>query len=199
MQKYHVKLTFTEPILGTVPKDPEVYKNYIASQAALTDEALAGELATVERIEEKGWTGFHKVDGQPILYDYVLKGFLKDACSMLKRDSSSRSAKMTAFKKIIDGLVFIEPRQIRLDCNGGQMGVKERPLRAQTAQGERVTLARSDTCPAGTTMEFDVILLGSVDEKTLVEWLDYGRFRGLGQWRSASWGRFGYEIQEVVA
>lgn len=198
MEKYHVKLTFTEPILGTVPKDPEVYKTYIAGQAALTDEALAEELATVEKVEEKGWTGFHKLDGKPVLYDYVIKGFFKDACSMLKRASDTRSNKMTAFKKIIDGMVFIEPRQIPLNINGGKLGVLERPLRAQTAQGERVTLARSDTCPAGTTMEFDIIVLGGVDEKVLREWLDYGRFRGLGQWRNGSFGRFACEVEEVV-
>jgi hypothetical protein len=198
MQKYHVKLIFTEPILGTVPKDPEVYKTYIAGQSALTDEAVAEELATVEKIEEKGWTGFHKLDGQPVLYDYAIKGFLKDACSMLKRDGETRSAKLTAFKKIIDGMVFIEPRQIPLNVNGSGMGTLERPLRAQTAQGERVTLARSDTCPAGTTMEFDVIVLGGVSEKLLQEWFSYGKWRGLGQWRSASYGRFEHTITEVI-
>ena len=199
MKKYHIKLTFTEPILGTVPKDPEVYKTYIAGQAALTDESVAEELATVEKVEEKGWTGFHKLAGQPILYDYAIKGFFKDACSMLKRDSETKSARLTAFRKIIDGMIFVEPRQIPLNVNGAGMGVLERPLRGQTAQGERVTLARSDTCPAGTTMEFDVIILGGTSDKLLKEWLDYGKYRGLGQWRNASYGRFTYEMAEVIA
>lgn len=198
MAIYKVKLTFTQPILGTIPKDPEIYAGYIASKAALTDEALAEELASVEKVEEKGWTGFHKVNGQPVIYDYVLKGFFKDACGMLRRVPGTRSEKLTAHKKIIDGLVFVEPRQIPLNYNGKGLGVLERPLRAQTAQGERVTLARSDTCPIGTTMEFTVEILGGLDEKTLREWLDYGRKRGLGQWRNGGYGSFTYEMEEVA-
>lgn len=198
MAIYKVKLTFTQPILGTIPKDPEIYAGYIASKAALTDEALAEELASVEKVEEKGWTGFHKVNGQPVIYDYVLKGFFKDACGMLRRVPGTRSEKLTAHKKIIDGLVFVEPRQIPLNYNGKGLGVLERPLRAQTAQGERVTLARSDTCPIGTTMEFTVEILGGLDEKTLREWLDYGRKRGLGQWRNGGYGSFTYEMEAIA-
>jgi hypothetical protein len=194
MEKYQVVLKFTQPILGTIPKDPDIYEAYIASKAALNDTELAEELATVEKIEEKGWTGFHTLDGAPILYDYVIKGFFKDACGMLRRVKGTQSIKPKAYKKIIDGLVFIEPRQIPLNLNGGEMGINERPLRAQTAQGERVSLARSDTCPVGTTIEFTVVVMGGVSEELLREWLDYGAYRGLGQWRNGGWGTFEYEI-----
>ena len=195
MDQYRVKITFTEPLLGTVPKNKEIYAEYIASKAALEDEDLAEELASVPHVENKGWTGFHEVDGQPILYDYVIKGFFKDACGMLRRVGDSGSKKLTAYKKVIDGLVFIEPRQIPLVLPDGQaMGVLERPLRAQTAQGERVTLARSDCCPPGTGIEFRVAILGNVPESTIKEWLEYGALRGLGQWRNAGYGRFSYEM-----
>lgn len=197
MDKYQITLTFTEPILGTVPKDKEIYKGYIAQRAALTDEQLAEELATVEAVEEKGWTGFHTLDGKPVLYDYVVKGFLKDACGMLRRVKDTRSSKVKAYKKVIDGLIFVEPRRIPLDLNGQEMGVLERPLRGQTAQGERVALARSDTCPAGTTLAFTLAVLGQVPEALLREWLDYGALRGMGQWRNASWGRFTYEMAKL--
>ena len=99
MDQYDVKLTFTEPLLGTVPKDPEVYASHILTKAALTDEQIAEELETVEHVEEKGWTGFHcNEDGQPILYDYVIKGFFKDACGMMRRNKGTKSAKLTAYK-----------------------------------------------------------------------------------------------------
>jgi len=190
-----IKLTFTEPLLGTVTKDPEVYAAYIASKAALTDEQLAEELATVENIEEKGWTGFHMLDGKPILYDYVIKGFFKDACGMLRRVKGSESSKLRAYKKEIDGLVFPTPRQIPLIlADGAELGILERPLRAQTAQGERIALARSDTCPPGTTITFTLdVLGGGIDGKLLTEWFDYGAKRGLGQWRNAGYGRFEWE------
>lgn len=196
MDKYNVKLTFIQDILGTITKDPLVYEKYIASKAALTDEELAAELETVEKVEEKGWTGFHTLDGNPILLGYVIKGFFKDACGMLRRAKGTRSSKITAHKKIVDGLIFIEPWQIAISLNGGEMGVNERPLRASTAQGDRVALARSDTCPVGSSVEFTVIVIGQITQDVLEEWLDYGKFRGLGQWRNAGWGSFEYEIEK---
>jgi len=198
MDTYKIKLTFTEEILGTITKDPEIYAQYIAGKAALTDDALAEELASVEKTEERGWTGFHKLpDGTPILYDYVIKGFFKDACSMLRRASGTGSSKLTSFKKVIDGMIFVAPRQIPLNINGGAMGVNERPLRAETAQGPRIALARSDTCPAGTTLEFTVTVLGELPKSTLLEWLEYGALRGLGQWRNAGYGTFAYEVEKA--
>jgi hypothetical protein len=197
MKNYKVTLTFVEDLLGTIPKDQEVYKNYIASLAALEDAELAQELETVGKKEEKGWTGFHTLDGKPIIYDYSIKGYFKESCSMLRRCPDTLSAKFTAFKKIIDGLVFVSPRRIPLQLSG-PLGVLERPLRCSTPQGERVALARSDTAPAGTKMEFNVQVLDpKVNLKVLREWLDYGSLHGLGQWRNGGFGKFTYKIKEV--
>lgn len=197
--KYRVILTFTECILGATPKDPNVYEEYIASRAALDDEELAQELASVGKMEEKGWTGFHRVDDQPVLYNYVIKGFFKDACGMLRRIRGSSSAKVRAYKKEIDGLVFVEPRQIPLVLPpGGEIDVLERPLRASGPRGERVALARSDTCPPGTTLTFTVTVLGgTIDQDLLEDWLEYGHLRGLGQWRNAGYGAFEYDLQAM--
>ena len=195
MDKYKMRLEFTEPMLGATPKDPDVYAAHIATRAALDDEALAEELASVENMEEKGWTGFHTVDGQPILYDYVIKGFCKDVCGMLRRVTGTKSSKVTAYRKIIDGLVFAKPRQIVIHLPDGQeLGTLERPLRAQTAKGERVALARSDTAPAGSWIEFNLLVMGAVPKTLLKEWFDYGALRGLGQWRNAGYGTFTYEM-----
>lgn len=194
---YHVTLSFIEPLLGTVPKNPEVYAAYIAGKAALTEEQLAEELAGVQSVEEQGWTGFMTDEsGRPYLLDYVVKGFFKDACSMLRRVPGSQSSKLSAYKKVIDGLVFVEPRKIYIDL-AGDLTVVERPLRAQTAQGERVALARSDAAPAGSMIEFDVRVLGSsVSTALLEEWLAYGRRRGLGQWRNSGAGAFEAQVEE---
>jgi len=199
MDRYEGKLTFTHEVLGTVPKNKEVYAAHIATKAALTDEEVADELATVEHVEEKGWTGFHTDSGGPFLLQYMVKGFFKDACGMLRRVKGTRSAGMRAYKKIIDGLVFVSPDRLRLRLPpDGEMGVCERPLRAQTAQGERIALARSDTCPPGTTLEFDLAVMGQVDEELLREWLDYGEFRGLACWRNSGKGRFVYTMEKVA-
>ncbi len=200
MLQRKVELEFTSPLLGATPKSPEVYAAYVADKAALTDEVLAEELDTVVRAEEKGWTGFHCLNGQHILYNYVIKGFFKDACGMLRRVKGSASSKIRAYKKEIDGLVFIEPRQMRLvlpDGVGPELKVLERPLRGSTPQGDRVALARSDMCPKGTRLAFELTVLGGkIDEAVLQDWLEYGQFRGLGQWRNGGYGRFVYEVMQ---
>jgi hypothetical protein len=107
--------------------------------------------------------------------------------------SGSHSSAVTAYKKKIDGLVFVTPREIPLQVVG-EIAFLERSLRAQTAQGERVSLARSEMIAAGSSIEFDVELLDVFGEKHLREWLDYGAKRGLGQWRNSGMGRFTYTL-----
>lgn len=197
--KYHVKLTFVEPLLGTVPKDPKVFETYIAGLSPNVEETLGEELETVPKAseEEKRWTGFHTTeDGKPFLYDYAIKGFFKDCCSMLSRATGTESGELKAFKKVIDGLVFVRPRKIPIVL-AGELFRLERPLRAQTAQGERVALSRSDAAPIGSSIEFDVNILGGVSEVLLSEWLDYGANRGIGQWRNGGYGSFEYELVKL--
>jgi len=196
MQIYHVSETFIEPMLGTVPKDPEVYKNWILSRAPKAEEA-DDELETVVD-EDKGWTGFHRLNGDHVLYDYMIKGFFKEACGALRRVKGTKSSEIKAYKKMINDLLFVYPRLTPLVLPPGQdLMVLERPLRASGPQGERVALARSDACPAGTTMEYELRILGGIDEKLLGEWLDYGAFKGRGQWRSGGYGRFEYELKKA--
>jgi hypothetical protein len=197
MEKYHIELTFTEPLLGTAPLNKELYDTYIATKAPEGIDST-GEVDSIEEMTEKGTTGFHRLDdGSPILYDYMVKGFLKDACGMLARTPESGSSKIRAYKKIIDGLVFVTPRQIPIILNGFEIGILERPLRAQTAQGERIALARSEMIREGASIAFDLLVLGQVTESLLREWLEYGALRGLGQWRNASYGRFTYELSKA--
>ncbi|MFH1184437.1 MAG: hypothetical protein V1755_05280 [Chloroflexota bacterium] len=197
MKQYEVVLTLTEPLLGTVTLNKDLYRDYIASKAP-EPEAADAELETIAELTEKGTTGFHRLEGIPAIYDYAVKGFFKDACSMLRRSSDGRSGKVAAYKKIVDGMIFVKPRLIPINVVG-QIGILERPLRAQTAQGERVALSRSETVPAGSTLTFRLHLLDGVSIELIREWLDYGALRGLGQWRNAGWGTFVHTLTEVDA
>ena len=191
---YNVTLTFTEPLLGTAPLDKEIYSTYIAEKRVENGSAFpTDELDTIQ--EDKGKTGFHRVNGQPILYDYMIKGFFKDTCGMLSRVEGTQSNKLKAYKKIIDGLVFIHPRQLPIQVVG-DITTLERPLRAQTAQGERVALAHSEMIAAGSALTFTVNVLSDkvLSLALLQEWFDYGQYRGLGQWRNGSYGRFTYTL-----
>lgn len=131
-------------------------------------------------------------DGTPFLYDYQIKGFLKNACGTLRKVEKTQSTKIKAYKKEIDGLVFITQRKIPLQFDG-EIGNLQRPLRAATAQGERIALANSETCPEGTQIEFTVSILKDDLEDAVIEWLDYGKLNGIGQWHNAGYGRFTWE------
>ena len=133
-------------------------------------------------------------NGNPALYDYMIKGHFKDACSMLRKVSGTLSSKLTAHKKEIDGLIFVNPRLITLELpEGKEMGVCQRPLRAQTAKGECVALAMSESCPAGTKCKFEITCLVDKDIEIVREWLNYGELRGIGQWRNSGKGKYTWE------
>lgn len=88
----------------------------------------------------------------------------------------------------------MKERQIVLQLpDGAEIGNCQRPLRASTAQGERVALANSESCPAGTIIEFTIMCM--VDElmNNVIEWLDYGKLNGIGQWHNSGKGRFEWE------
>ena len=135
-------------------------------------------------------------DDKPFVWDYQWKGFLKDAFGSLKKVPDSECGKIKAYKKEIDGLIFVYPRKIPIDLHGGDIGICQRPLRASTAQGERVALASSETIPEGSSMIFEIECLLDTHVKPVIEALEYGARRGWGQWRNSGKGRFHYKILE---
>lgn len=189
MNKMRVRLTIREEILGTLPGDKEVYRNYIATKAP-DKSTVEDEIESIEELYEKGITVFPRnKEGKICVYDYLIKGFFKNACSALRDADNTLSSKLKAYKKKIDNLVFIDERMIELKYEG-EVGFCERPLRASTAQGERVALACSEALPAGTTLEFTITVLNKDMMNYVIEWLDYGRFNGLGSWHNSGKGKF---------
>lgn len=193
-----VRITLTEEMLGTASANPEIHKEFIASKSA--DAAKAEEeMKTIhaEELMNKAMTVFPRGDdGTPVLFDYQVKGFFKDAVGLLLELSDkevkvgkTRLSKFT-HKRLVDNYVFITPRKIKLAPCGP---VCTRPLRAETMQGERVALASSETVPAGTVFEFEVKTLAPALEDMLKECLDYGALKGIGQWRNSGKGRFTWE------
>lgn len=192
MKKIRVRWTFVEDVLGGMPENRDIYREYIASKSpdagTLEDEVAA---IGVDAAVEKGKTVFPRMaDGSPFVYDYQIKGFFKSACSAMRRVKKSKSAKLAAHKKVIDLNIFVENRQNRIDMHGMMIDDCTRPLRAQTAQGERVSIACSESIPEGSTVEFTIVLLEDSHEPYVREWLDYGQWNGFGQWRNSGKGRF---------
>jgi hypothetical protein len=193
MKEMRIRVYMTEGFLGTKSGTPELLRDYIVAKNpnSLGEDEL--ELNIPKDVDEeltKGTTFFNRTeDGQPFIFDYQVKGFFKDAQGVLNRMN-----KMPAYKKIIDGLIFVKERKIMLQMpEGEEMGICERPLRAPTPQGERVAIARSEEAPAGTVLEFTIQVLDDKLMKNVKEWLDYGILRGLGQWRNSGKGRFSWE------
>jgi len=202
MKLIKVRVTFNEKVLGSQSNNKEIHADYIASKAPdkkSREEEI--EAIGIEAYEEKTMTVFPRMDdGTPMFWDYQIKGFFKDSCSALQRckgeDIAKQSLKIKAYKKVIDGCIFPRPRMIPIKMpEGGEVELLQRPLRGQTAQGERIALATSETVPAGSEIEFDVICLSDSHVDAVLEWLDYGRFKGMGQWRNAGFGRFSYETE----
>ena len=192
-----VKVTFEEEVLGTASNNPEIHSEFIASKAPdakSRDEEV--EAIGVEAAIEKGMTVFPRdKDGNPIFFDYQIKGFFKDSAGALRKVTGSKCSKVRAYKKEIDGLLFVYPRMIPIQCSG-PMGTCERPLRASTAQGERIALSNSETAPAGTYIDIEIGCLTKDMMELAKECLDYGKYRGIGQWRNSGKGRFTYEVLE---
>lgn len=200
-----IRLTLTEKILGTAPSDEEIYRNFIGSKAenaATVEEEV--EVLGVDEVVEKGMTIFPKrlKDGKPFIYDYQMKGFFKEACAMLRRadkdpfsgrkSNKYLSSKITNYKRVIDGLIEPKPREILIRTTK-PIGTCQRPLRANTAQGERTALAISEEIAAGSEMEFYVEIKHPSYKMAIREWLNYGEDHGLGQWRNSGCGRFLWE------
>ena len=194
MKEMKVRITLLEEMLGTASNNAQIHEEFIASKAPDAknrEEEIAA--IGVEAEVEKSMTVFPRnKDGRPIMWDYQVKAFMKDSCGMLRKVTGTKSSGMKSYKKTIDGLIFINEREISINFEGS-VGSCQRPLRAQTAQGERISLANSETVPAGSTLEFTVKCLVDADMNAVKEWLDYGELRGLGQWRNSGKGKFKWE------
>lgn len=199
METIKARITFTEELLGTCSNNPEIHAEFIASKApdaAKTSEEI--EAIGVDAYTEKGMTVFPRTSfGSPFIYDYQVKGFFKDAAQMLKKVPGTHCSTVKAFKKEIDGLLFPMPRQIVLHLpEGSAIGRCQRPLRASTPMGERIALSDSESAPAGTWCDVEIVCMTDSMAKLVRECFDYANLRGLGCWRNSGKGRFTVQYKE---
>lgn len=218
-----VILRLTELCLGTAPRNPNTFEDYIISKIMkrkdLSEEEkrqmISEEKETIykslQATEDRGWTTFLKDEHGWFVFDYWVRGFFKSSFAALQETKDLE--KIKAYKQRIDrflhvyGMVNGTRRQRRLvyfDANLAEdqdtLEVFERPLRVMTPQGPRTTLARSDVIPEDSTLAFRVELLhnNAIDLDMVRESLEYGQYFGLGQWASGGWGTFEVEKFEEV-
>ncbi len=204
MEKRTYRLHGTTKILGAQAANPKVHSEFIAAKAA---KLAKGEEQTAmlpeENLDTKGLTVFLRDDGVLCLADYVIKGFLKEALGVIKSQ-----VKIGSPATKVDNFVFVEPDYIHFTRGGNPVTdadeIFERPLRAMTMQGPRVSVSASEIIRPGWEIEFTLALIAN--EKTaksvaltwdvIEEALNYGSFKGLGQWRNGQNGRFTWEQVE---
>lgn len=190
-ETYRIELL--RKMLGTVPKNKEVYSSYIATKVDKCKKEPAPdadeEIDTIEEIEEKGWTGFHEDSNGLFIYSYMILGFFKNACQVAMENKAI--GKIKAYKTWFDKMVFIYPRRIYFGKDQPD-GDLQRPLMVMTPKGPRVTVTRSDYIAEGTQIQFEVEIFNNskdIDHELISNLLQYGEYQGLGQWRGS--GRYG--------
>lgn len=195
-------------ILGSQPADPEIRSRFIASKAPaeeLSREEL--ELIDASQMEiDRGVTKFHQSwrSGALCLLDYQIKGHLKESITNLGSQSGIKQG-----AKKVDNYVFVLPREIEITQNGKTVtepdGVCERPLRANVMGREYNSLAASEQIDAPWEIKFNVRLVENSGTRASapVTWediedaLEYGFFKGIGQWRNGGHGRYNWERVDV--
>ena len=213
MTKLRVILTFTEPLLGTLAADPNIAEEYIRSKAKTPEDQAEERSAQDQDAEfERTQSIFARHDGKPMLWDYQIKGFLKEAAlAMIESRSMTQEALKPygltpyVYKRTVDTLIFILPRRIILTppkapntdsfwlgLPNGAKGLKlvQRPLRKENPRGGKVCLVASEAVPAGTSVELCIVVLRPNLLPFVEQWLNYGELKGIGQWRNGSFGRF---------
>lgn len=181
-----VKIVTMTKLLGTVAKDPKVFEDYIGVKKP--PEIMENEAETIDdpQADCVGWSGFHRNDNGLFIYEYMIKGMLKDAGNVLKDIIGIK-----ALKSKITNFVYVAPRHILLNKQEVD-GTLVRPLRAPTPHGERVAITRSDFINEGLELEFFIGILKhkEITTEKVNRILRHGRLMGLGQWRNAGYGRF---------
>lgn len=199
---YSVRAKFTEAMLGSSPASTEVYQKFIGEKLRDEREKLGEEVETLPAADKNlmGRSVYHKDDKGIFLFDYKIRGFLKSAAEAI-----TGREEIPAYKSKIDKWVFVGPRRIYLHAPEPAShilqepdGVLERPIRAMTMQGPRVSLKASEIVKEGTWINFEICVLPlgqkEFSEEILVAWLHYGAWQGLGEWRNGSYGRFEFEF-----
>ncbi len=120
-----VRIEFTEMLLGTLAANPEKDTEFISCkhpEGPQKDE-LQAETPTEEVDKQATVFPRDKDTKQPLLWDYQIRGFLKEALIALCQTGiytkeSMKKARLSLYgptvKKCIDNFVFVKPRKISL-------------------------------------------------------------------------------------
>lgn len=176
--------------------------------------AMKGELAilreTFKELDIKGITVFFwdKEKNLPCIGDHMIYGFLKASAEAIGRTLPKKNAtilnSISYTQSIINQHVRCTAKFITFDKDirrnsDGSASYLQRSLRAMTAQGPRISLAKSEVVEAGAKLSLTLkVFEGSpLTQEALETLFSYSEFVGLGQWRSAGNGTFTATITKL--
>jgi hypothetical protein len=202
-----------------VGSDPESIESANGIAAGMIEETTADEAAESSPEDRLSVTGFSAdpVTGRLHLWDFQVMGFLKGAAQNLDMKVAGKRAAEVGAGRQIQTLTWVfgadspSPfdRRLYLQRPSGPDepaayltepdGLMDRPLRAMTAKGERVSIAISEQIhpPAFATCRVVLLRGNRLADDQIHELFTYGFFQGLGQWRSGGWGRFVATIERT--
>lgn len=172
-----------------------------------------------DEVERRGMTVFLREPDNPmvpLMKDYTWSGYLKSRAKALAKIDGTVVSTMKAYKQEVNDRITVSPRFQQLILPDGAetsiieyvdnedikrqaalegvaidgVDALERPLRAETMQGDRVALAKSESVPAGTKVVVTFRCETKEGADLVKACLDYGKDHGTGQWRNAGYGRF---------
>lgn len=189
-----------------------------AEAAELATARVEASTATLDP-EDEGQplnvTGFASDARGLHLWDYQIKAMVKQVGLTLGLKVPGKTTGTASVGTDIQRLVWPFPVDARLSAGrdvlvpksihlrrDGQIITQpdrlfERPLRAQTAQGPRVSIAVSEVLDPPLSATFRLVCLKGcrVTRQQLEDIFSYGIFEGMGQWRGAGWGRYAATIE----
>lgn len=188
----------------------EQYLGYELSLEERT-KAAAGDIEglreTFKELDYKGVTVFfwNKEKNLPMVGSHMIYGFMKAAAEAIGRTLPKKNGTImqsTSYtQSIINQHVRCEERYITFDRDilrqpNGEPAYFQRSLRAMTAQGPRISLAKSEVVPEGAKLRFTLKVLQNspLTPEAINQLFQYGQLKGLGQWRSADYGNFIAEV-----
>ena len=226
--EYPLTLRFVTPLCGGVPRHDDVVRPWIEARAATEaklrtmpdakelDEVVAEHVETIDKLDDaieeaiaKVWVGFSRDETGLFVRAANVRAHLKDCAQVLGRGMKSATPPngckaIKQFKaKLTDALYVKDDRLYILDGNGKlyaqPTGFRDATMSVMTAQGPRQCMKRIDYCkPASLKCTLQLLESSEVCREHLIACLDYGKVHGFGQDRSLQFGRYEYELGEVV-
>jgi len=218
---FRLSITFLTPTLATLPANRSILGDFIHSKGS-TDAQASEEMAAMEHVDlddeaNKMKTIFPRdEEGFVHAWDYQWRGFLKDKVDSLVKLGMVKHLSPWTYKAHIDKFVFVDERRIYFLKNGERitedpLPLLERPVRATTQKGDRISLRASEKLEGGITCVFNIVLLGGsrtakksgdshragLNEEELGLCFDLGKRNGFSQWHGGGHGSFEYTLTEI--